>query len=163
MFASSLIVFRRISSDLRKLTRSFAGVSPRSVLLRVQGSVLASVPQVEVILVERELVVFHDPTLPARAVDGLCPVAWSYDLVWSLLRGDAGDRPTYVQYFRVGAVTPDGFAVYPAYIGGPAIVVCVGQAACAASELHTQSLPLNSPLSSKSPSGSAAKRILSIL
>jgi len=79
--------------------------------------------------VERELIVFHDPTLPMRAVEGFRPVPRSYDLVRSLLRGDAGDRPTYVQNFRVGAVAPNRFAVDPAYIGGPAIVVCVGQTA----------------------------------
>jgi hypothetical protein len=82
--------------------------------------------------VEQELVVFQDLTLPARVVEGLCPVAWSYDLVRSLLRGEAGDRPTYVQNVRsalIGTITPDEFAVDPAYIGGPAVVVRVEQAA----------------------------------
>ncbi len=55
---------------------------------------------------ERELVVFQDPTLPTRAVEGLRPISWSYDLVRSLLRRDAGERPTYVQNFRVGVITP---------------------------------------------------------
>jgi hypothetical protein len=82
--------------------------------------------------VEQELVVFQDLTLPARAVEGLCPVAWSYDLVRSLLRG----RPEIVLPTSktsgsalIGTITPDEFAVDPAYIGGPAIVVRVEQAA----------------------------------
>ena len=68
------------------------------------------------------MVLFEDPTLPTRVVEGFGPVAWAYDLVRSLLQGYAGDRPTYVQNVRVGAVAP-------AYIGGPAIVVRVGQTA----------------------------------
>ena len=89
------------------------------------------------VLVERELLLFEDPTLPTRAVEGFGPVAWAYDLVRSLLRGYAGDRPTYVQNVRVGVVALDGFAVDPAYIGGPAIVVRVGQTA----ELGTNRRP----------------------
>ena len=58
------------------------------------------------ILVERELVVFQEPTVPTRALESLRPISRSYDLVRSLLRSDAGERPTYVQNFRVGATIP---------------------------------------------------------
>ena len=57
---------------------------------------------------EGELVVFQDPTLPTRAVEGLHPALRSYNLVRSLLRWDAGDRPAHVNDARVGAVPPDG-------------------------------------------------------
>jgi hypothetical protein len=114
------------------------------------------------VLVELELVLFADPTLPTRAVEGFGPVAWTYDLVRSLLQGYAGDRPTYVQNVWVGAVAPNGFAVDPAYIGGPAIVVRVGQAAGVVSEVHTGSLVTSFPLSSKVPSTLAVRRSLSI-
>lgn len=55
---------------------------------------------------KRELVVFQDPTFPTRAVEGLRPISRSYDLVRSLLRSEAGERPTHVQNFRVGTITP---------------------------------------------------------
>lgn len=55
---------------------------------------------------KRELVVFQDPTFPTRALKGLRPISRSYDLVRSLLRSDAGERPTYLQNFRVGATIP---------------------------------------------------------
>ena len=100
-----------------------------SILLRVKGSVAARVPQVEVILVQRELIVFQDPTLPTRAAEGLHPALRSYNLVRSLLRGNAGDCPANVNDVRVGAVPPDGLAVDPPYVSGPTIVVCVGEPA----------------------------------
>ena len=55
---------------------------------------------------KRELVVFQDLTFPTRALKGLRPISRSYDLVRSLLRRDAGERPTYVQNLRVGATIP---------------------------------------------------------
>jgi hypothetical protein len=150
------------------LSRDFEWLAQVAPIVRclspycVLGFVFARVAQVEMVLVERELVFFEDPTLPTRAVEGFGPVVWSYNLVWSLLQGYAGDRPTYVQNVRVGAVAPDGFAVDPAYIGGPAIVVRVGQAAGVVSEVHTGSWATSLPLSSREPSTPAVRRTLSI-
>ncbi len=149
-------------SSLRDVPRPFAGFASPSGLLRVQGFAFASVAQVEVILVKRELIVFQNPTLPTRAVEGLRPTSRSCNLVWSLLQRDVGERPTYVQNFWVGAVAPDGSAVDPAYIGGSAVVVRVGQTASVVSEVHTGCLATSLPLRSKVPSTPAVRRSLSI-
>ena len=128
-FVPVLDLLLQALSSLRDVPRPFAGFASPSGLLRVQGFAFASVAQVEVILVKRELIVLQNPTLPTRAVEGLRPTSRSYNLVWSLLRRDVGERPTYVQNFWVGAVASDGSAVDPAYIGGSAVVVRVGQTA----------------------------------
>ena len=94
---------------------------------------------------------------PLRASDrGFRPSPGAYDLVGSLSRWDPGQSFADAQNVRVVAVVADGFAVYLPDVCRPAIVVCVWQATCVASGVHTRS----SPLSSRSPSTSAVRRTL---
>jgi hypothetical protein len=113
--------------------------------------------------VELQLVVVQVPILVARAAQSLRPAGRTYYLVGPLMGRNVDEGPADVQDVPIGAVAPHRRAVIPPNVGGPAIVVGVRQASCVASKVHTQSLPLNSPLSSRSSSGFAVRRILSIL
>ena len=69
---------------------------------------------------ELQLVVVQDPTLAARAAQGLRPARRTYYLVGPLLRADAGEGPADVQNVPIGAIAPHRLAVNPSNIGGPA-------------------------------------------